>query len=159
MACRQGRIITRWSRRSTLRSVLISGLFLLVLQTLSTVAHATSGLWVVTNSLNSVALTERQIKTIFSLKQKSWPNGSPIQIVVLPQNDILHERFCLDTLDLFPYQLNRIWERQIYTGNAIAPIVARSRKQLLDYVLTHPNAIGYIDSEVSDDSITLFAID
>ncbi|WP_432467926.1 hypothetical protein [Agarivorans sp. Z349TD_8] len=115
--------------------------------------------WIVSNPSHQTEVTPKSIRSIFSLRQKNWSNGRAIQVVVMENNSELHKDFCLDALKLFPYQLSRIWERQIYTGTAIAPIVVSTEHDMLNMIKLNPNAIGYASQEVENEELHSFNLD
>lgn len=86
------------------------------------------------------------------MRQVKWPNGVPITIFVLSSNNITHQKFCKETLRLFPYQLDRIWNKLTFSGMGIAPTRVNSKEELIKAVKSTTGAIGYIESinEVSD---------
>jgi hypothetical protein len=148
------RNLTQFLKRRT-TALKIVALFFLV--SLSIPIHAE--VWLLTHSNQQVELSAKQIRAIFSLRQKNWPDGQIIELVVMDDNNDLHKQFCLDALKLFPYQLSRIWERQIYTGTAIAPTIVNSEQQMLDTIKNNPNAIGYTSQEVSNEELHSTIVD
>jgi ABC-type phosphate transport system substrate-binding protein len=148
------RNLTQFLKRRT-TALKIVALFFLV--SLSIPIHAE--VWLLTHSKQQVELSAKQIRAIFSLRQKNWPDGRIIELVVMDDNNDLHKQFCLDALKLFPYQLSRIWERQIYTGTAIAPTIVNSEQQMLDTIKNNPNAIGYTSQEVSNEELHSTIVD
>ncbi|GDY28099.1 hypothetical protein AHAT_39890 [Agarivorans sp. Toyoura001] len=129
-------------------------LFLLIL---SIPMHAQ--VWVISHAEKQAELSSKQIRSIFSLREKNWPDGQVIELVVMKDNSELHKQFCLDALKLFPYQLSRIWERQIYTGTAIAPTIVDSEQEMLDTIIKNPNAIGYVSQEVNNEDLHSIIVD
>ncbi|MDO6764024.1 substrate-binding domain-containing protein [Agarivorans sp. 1_MG-2023] len=115
--------------------------------------------WVISHAEKQAELSSKQIRSIFSLREKNWPDGQVIELVVMKDNSELHKQFCLDALKLFPYQLSRIWERQIYTGTAIAPTIVDSEQEMLDTIIKNPNAIGYVSQEVSNEDLHSIIVD
>lgn len=81
-----------------------------------------------------------------------WQNGSPIVVFVLPTSNVLHQKFCKEELQLFPYQLDRIWHRLTFSGYGVAPIEVANERELILAVQSTQGAIGYIEnlSEVKD---------
>ena len=136
-------------------AVKIVALFSLV--SISIPIHAE--VWILTHSDQQVELSAKQIRAIFSLRQKNWPDGQIIELVVMDDNNKLHKQFCLEALKLFPYQLSRIWERQIYTGTAIAPTIVNTEQEMLDTIINNPNAIGYTSQEVSNEELHSTIVD
>jgi ABC-type phosphate transport system substrate-binding protein len=125
-------------------------LMVLVILLGSPISHAVT---VITNiSADTASITTAQLRRIYSIRQIKWPNGVPISIFVLSSTHITHQKFCKETLRLFPYQLDRIWNKLTFSGMGIAPTMVASEKELIKAVKSTTGAIGYIESmdEVSD---------
>ncbi|MBA6363764.1 hypothetical protein H4J42_08420, partial [Colwellia sp. BRX8-8] len=108
---------------------------------------------------DTVSITTTQLRRIYSMRQTKWANGLPITIFVLSSTNPTHQKFCKDTLRLFPYQLDRIWDKLTFSGMGIAPTVVLSEEELIEAVKSTTGAIGYIENinEVSD--VNLLKID
>ncbi|WP_157470895.1 hypothetical protein [Colwellia sp. PAMC 20917] len=121
---------------------------------------ATHAVEVITNiTTDTVSITTTQLRRIYSMRQTKWANGLPITIFVLSSTNPTHQKFCKDTLRLFPYQLDRIWDKLTFSGMGISPTVVLSEEELIEAVKSTTGAIGYIEniSEVSD--VNLLKID
>jgi ABC-type phosphate transport system substrate-binding protein len=116
----------------------------------SPVTHAVD---VITNiTADTASITTAQLRRIYSMRQVKWANGVPITIFVLSSTNLTHQKFCKDTLRLFPYQLDRIWNKLTFSGMGIAPTIVSSKDELIKAVKSTTGAIGYIENinEVSD---------
>lgn len=91
------------------------------------------------------SLTKSQLRRIYTMRQLYWSDNSAISVFVLPSQHELHQRFAKERLQIFPYQLNRIWHKLTYSGLGVAPTVVDSEQELIQAVLKTPGAIGYID--------------
>lgn len=87
------------------------------------------------------------------MRQIHWPDGSLITVFVLPRQHFLHVKFTKEQLQMFPYQLDRIWNKLTYSGLGVAPITVNSPQELLDFVKNTPGAIGYIDNDASVEAV------
>lgn len=47
---------------------------------------------------------------------------------------------------MYPYQLDRIWNKLTYSGLGVAPIIVTSPAALIDAVKSTPGAIGYVET-------------
>jgi ABC-type phosphate transport system substrate-binding protein len=91
------------------------------------------------------SLTKSQLRRIYTMRQLRWSDNSVISVFVLPSQHDLHQRFAKERLQIFPYQLNRIWHKLTYSGLGVAPTVVKSEQELIQAVTETPGAIGYID--------------
>jgi len=78
------------------------------------------------------------------MRQTQWSNGQRITVFVLPRHHALHLKFSKERLEMYPYQLDRIWNKLTYSGLGVAPITVMSPEALIDEVRKTPGAIGYI---------------
>ncbi len=91
-------------------------------------------------------ITTNEARLYLTLRLKTWPNGEPVKVFVLPDDDPLHRRFANTVLGLFPYQLRRVWDRQLFSGTGQVPTAVASESEMLRRVATTPGAIGYVES-------------
>lgn len=87
-----------------------------------------------------------------------WPNGQAIKVFVLPSKNNLHQRFSKEILKIFPYQLDRIWNKLTYSGIGIAPTVVDSPEELLKAVISTPGAVGYGEGVTDKGEIYVISI-
>ena len=98
----------------------------------------------VNQSVSIDTLSSAQLRMIFAGRTQFWPDGSRIRVFVLPPDNPTHQQFCRDLLNIYPYQLERIWQRVVYSGQGDAPVVAQNVAELTDKLAQTPGAIGYI---------------
>lgn len=111
---------------------------------------------IISNSTaDTASLSVTQLRRIYSMRQVRWPNGTPIVVYVLASNHSLHQQFCQEQLRLFPYQLDRIWNKLTFSGYGVAPIKMATEDELIEAVRSTKGAIGYVEnlSEVNDVNI------
>jgi len=97
------------------------------------------------HQVTDLSLTKSQLRRIYTMRQLYWSDNSTISVFVLPNQHELHQRFSKERLQIFPYQLNRIWHKLTYSGLGVAPTVVGSEQELIQAVINTPGAIGYID--------------
>ena len=90
------------------------------------------------------SLTKSQLRRIYTMRQLRWSDNHAITVFVLPSQHELHQRFAKERLQIFPYQLNRIWHKLTYSGLGVAPTIVKSEQELIQAVAKTPGAIGYI---------------
>jgi hypothetical protein len=92
-------------------------------------------------------------RRMFSMQLDHWSDGTPVRVFVLPDDDPRHRAFAKDRLRLFPRQLRRVWDRQLYSGTGQAPEIVTSEVEMRRRVAQTPGAIGYLSSENLDESV------
>ncbi len=101
---------------------------------------------IVNPSVNTHLLTTSQLRRIYSMRQVRWSDGKTIAVFVLPSQHPTHQRFSKDVLRLFPYQLDRIWNKLTFSGLGLRPILVDSEKELINKVASVPGSIGYVEN-------------
>jgi hypothetical protein len=79
------------------------------------------------------------------MRQTLWADGQRITVFVLPRHHRLHSQFSKERLEMYPYQLDRIWNKLTYSGLGVAPITVISPAALIDAVINTPGSIGYVE--------------
>lgn len=93
------------------------------------------------------SVSQSTLRAIFSMHVRQWPNGKPVKVFVLPDEDPVHISFTKGVLHTFPHQLRRSWDLLVYSGSGQAPTVVTSPKEMRQKVLSTPGAIGYLPEE------------
>ncbi|RKF15561.1 hypothetical protein DBZ36_14325 [Alginatibacterium sediminis] len=121
---------------------------------LADLALASQSIYVVLNRARSQEKIDIGIANrLFSLRQLTWPDGHPVQLVCFPDSNAVHVKFSKAVLDIFPYQLRKHWDRLVYTGVATAPKQVRTDQQLIHTITHNADAIAYSNKEISDDNV------
>ena len=89
-------------------------------------------------------------QNVIAMRVHQWPDGTPIKVFVLQDQNPTHNEFCKSILGMFPYQLRRIWDRQVFSGTGAAPVVVNSEQEMLNAVASTEGAIGYISLDNAD---------
>jgi hypothetical protein len=99
------------------------------------------------------SLTRNEARLYMTMRLNEWPNGRHAQVFVLPDNHPLHEAVAKSVLGLYPYQLRRAWDRQLFSGTGPAPITVTTESEMIERVARTPGAIGYAYSDAVDESV------
>jgi len=92
----------------------------------------------------SVQLDRDLLRAIFTMRLRSWPDGPPVRVFVLPDTDPVSDRFYREQLGMYSYVLRSAWDRMVYTGTGLAPTIVRSEEEMRQRVAATPGAIGYV---------------
>lgn len=98
-------------------------------------------------------LSTSQIRRIFSMRQTSWPDQQAIVVYVLNNENVSHQSFSKHVLGMFPYQLERNWNKLVYSGLGEKPIKVRDEQEMLEKIRRQPGAIGYVVYSVFGDGV------
>ena len=127
--------------------LLAAPLLLLIAMGMAGNVHAQSAQIIVNPDLASVTLDRDLLRAIFTMRLRSWPNGPPVRVFVLPDNDPLSDRFYREQLGMYSYILRAAWDRMVFTGTGLAPTVVRSEEEMRERVRSTPGAIGYVSKD------------
>lgn len=106
---------------------------------------------IITNpDLAETDLSKNEAVLYFTRRLPTWSDGKVVQVFVLPDDHPLHKAFTKRVLGLFPYQLRRVWDRQLFSGTGQVPIMVDDEEEMIRRVPTTPGAIGYARSPQPD---------
>jgi len=132
---------------------IIRSIFLKIAIVILLFSPPVDAIYIISNiTADTASLSVTQLRRIYSVRQVNWKNGTPIVVYVLASNEPLHQKFCKEKLRLFPYQLDRIWQKLTFSGYGVAPIEVATQQALIEAVQSTKGAIGYVEklSEVKD---------
>lgn len=114
----------------------LSGAYVAPAAAASVVIHQQGGADSISRSL---------LRGIFGMRVRAWPDGTPVRVFVLDDEEAVHVEFCKNVLRMYPYQLRQNWDRLVYSGTGQPPILVGSEQELLRRVAQTPGSIGYIN--------------
>lgn len=85
-----------------------------------------------------------RLRTIYGLKTRYWDDQTPIIVYTTNPLEKEYSHFSKQILGIFSHQLQRAWDRLIYSGRALPPTIVVSFQEMMEAVSTTPGAIGYI---------------
>jgi len=108
----------------------------------------------VVSARNPVAsLSRHQIADIFLGKAQRFPDGRPAVPVDQREGAAERDAFYLEVTGRSPAQIKAYWSKIIFTGRGQPPPEVSNSRQVKQFIAEHPNAIGYIDDKLVDDSV------
>lgn len=113
---------------------------------------------IVNSSNTDTELSLSSVRSIFAMRTHHWSDGTPIKVFVLKDNDEVHSTFCKNILRMFPYQLRRLWDKQIFSGTGVAPTTVKSIEEMHERVGQTKGAIGYVRKVQLTDKIKLIGL-
>lgn len=98
-------------------------------------------------------LSKNQVVDIFLGKANRFPNGH--QAVPVDQNEgsAAREEFYFKFAGKSPSQIKAFWSKIIFTGRGQPPQEVSNDIEVKKFIVEHPDAIGYIDQKLMDDSV------
>lgn len=92
------------------------------------------------------------------MRLRNWSDNTPITVFVLRNDDPLHTAFTKEVLNMFPHQLQRAWDRLVFSGTGQAPIVVNSMQEMAERVAATPGAVGYLERELIDERLRVLIV-
>lgn len=137
------------------RIILSLGLLLLVYPFVC----AQDGYKVIVNKNNEIkSLTLEDLYKIFTGKTSTWEKGEKIKIILQKKGDF-HREFVRDIAGMNPGQFSRLWKQKIFTGRAPQLRFARNDQEVIKWVESSPQAIGYIASKSYKETVKKILIE
>ncbi|WPL18654.1 hypothetical protein Thiowin_03734 [Thiorhodovibrio winogradskyi] len=100
---------------------------------------------VIVNPDVSLASIDRNVaRLLITMRMPQWPDKRPVTVFVLPDSNPLHQSFAKRVLDVYPYQLRRTWDRQVFTGTGQAPRQVANEQEMIKRVSQTAGALGYV---------------
>jgi len=126
----------------------------LALTTSLTAGAATADVVAVVSVRSSVtALSEREIADIFLGKQSRFPNGEPAVPIDQNEDAPVRDEFYAKYAGKSAAQVKAHWSKIIFTGRGQPPLAVTNGGEVKKRLTQNPNAIGYIDESLVDDSV------
>ncbi|NRB40437.1 MAG: phosphate ABC transporter substrate-binding protein [Pseudomonadales bacterium] len=103
------------------------------------------------------SLNHASLRKIFLRKIKSFPNGTLAKPAELNSGDLRNE-FLKNVLKKSESSLSSYWARMLFSGKAKPPAQFKVQAGMKNYVATNIEAIGYIESDLVDNSVKVLTI-
>ena len=129
-------------RRTTFLSLLLAGGLLLA----AAEAPAAPAFKVVVNSANGASsMTRDEVARLFLKKTTTWPGGAqPVQPVDQSRESAVRKAFTKAVLGRDVATVESFWQQAIFSGRAVPPVEKGSDADVLSFVRSNPNAVGYV---------------
>lgn len=90
------------------------------------------------------ALAKEQVARLFMKKDVRWPDGTKVEPVDRDPEAAVRRSFCQSVHGKDLAAIKSYWQRQLFSGRDTPPPELDSDRAVLDYVASHPGAIGYV---------------
>lgn len=110
-------------------------------------AQADAGFRVIVHSSNPVTtVNQRLLADIFLKRTVFWPNKQNILVVDLNSESQVRREFSEEVLDRSVSAVRGYWNQLIFSGRGVPPPEFNDDQEVISFVSTHENAIGYVSS-------------
>jgi ABC-type phosphate transport system substrate-binding protein len=123
------------------------------------VADAQEGFVLIVNRSNpTVKLESLQISKLFLRKVTTWPDGRPVQPVDQVVSSATRRRFSGAIHHMDVPSVKGYWQELVFSGRGEPPPERASDEEVLLYVQTNPNAIGYVSPTTPLDDVRVMTV-
>lgn len=111
-------------------------------------------LTVVVNAESGVVhLSRSQVINIFMGRNREFPNGRAATPIDMPASNPAKAQFYRTLVNRDLDQMAAYWSRFVFAGSTAPPYQATSVADVINFVSTHPDAVGYLESPIKDSRI------
>lgn len=112
-------------------------------------SKATAGCVIVVNDANPFyTASAGQVADLFLAKRTTWQNGSAVNPVDQMPEAQVREEFSVAVLGRPLQAVQAYWRAKVYREDVTPPAELADDQAVIDFVKTHPNAIGYVTPDV-----------
>ncbi len=101
------------------------------------------------------ALSNVQLSDIFLKKNKAWPSGTTIEPVDLSGESEVRDKFSKDVLGRTIANVKSFWNQEVFSGRNVPPLELASSAAVVEYVASHPAAIGYVSAQAGTEGVKI----
>lgn len=105
------------------------------------------------NPVSSLGRVE--LVNIFLGKSGHFPDGTPATPIDLPEGAPDRQAFYAEFANKSVAQIKAHWSKMIFTGRGRPPRMVQDGEALRQWLAKDPNAIGYLDESLVDDSVKI----
>ena len=131
-----------------------------VLWALAPLAAAQGGYKVVANpSVPESSLSRSELSRHFLKKTNRWSDGTKVVPVDQERTSPTRESFSSDVHRKSPDVVAAYWQKQIFSGRGVPPVVKKSDAEVLEHVRSNPGAVGYVSAGASTQGVKVLELE
>ncbi|HEX6088064.1 MAG TPA: hypothetical protein VF266_26275 [Thermoanaerobaculia bacterium] len=100
-----------------------------------------------TNALNSIS--KAKVADLFLERVTRWENGRAVTAVDQSEKSAARVAFSKELLGKEVVWVKSYWQKMIFSGRATPPAELSSDTQVLEFIRTNPDAIGYVSDSAT----------
>lgn len=108
-------------------------------------------------SVPADSITQTEVLDIYTGEIRRWKNGDPITVLDMTAEGTVRDQF-YKFLGRKSSRVKSIWVKNFLMGDGAPPLTVDSDAKVLAKVVETPGAIGYIRSELANDSVKVLSI-
>lgn len=120
--------------------------------------HASAEVVIIANpSIGDNSIAANEIGKVFLGKIRKLASGSKIKPVTL-KSGTPHDEFLSNYVHKTSSQFSAFWKKKIVDGTGIPPKSFSSEQDMVNYIKSHENAIGYVSTNVDTSGLKILTI-
>lgn len=124
----------------------------LLIGMIPTAAHAASFKVIVHESNPVDSISKSDLADYFLKKKTRWQSGRAVTPVDQTEKNGVRDEFCRNVLGKEVPWVKSYWQRMIFSGRETPPAELSSDAEVVSFVSSNPDAIGYVTSGASTGS-------
>ena len=123
------------------------------------VAHAQDSFVLIANPANPIATLSRgEVSKLFLLKRTRWSSGQRAQPVDQVESSPVRRQFSNAIHGMDVPSVKSFWQEIVFSGKGDPPPERASDAQVLAYVRSRPNGLGYVASSTYADGVKIIVV-
>ena len=103
-------------------------------------------------------LSKNQLADIFLGKTARFPDGRPVVPIDQAEGTATRDEFYTQFTGKSAAQIKAHWSKIIFTGRGQPPRAAANGREIMTLLAGNPNAIGYIERNIADNTVTVLLL-
>ncbi len=108
---------------------------------------------IVAPSVNIDSINAEQLERLYLNRADRFPGGVPLKPLDQRNGSEQRKIFSTRILGKSETELAGYWSRRMFSGKGHPPHTVDNDEGVIEYVITHPGSIGYIDGDSVDDRV------
>jgi ABC-type phosphate transport system substrate-binding protein len=104
-------------------------------------------------STPATSLSKSHVSRLFLKKVTSWSDGTAVTPVDQDRTSRIRQAFSADVHRKDPDAVAAYWQKQIFSGRGVPPVVKSSDGQVLAFIRSTPGAVGYVSAGASTSGV------
>lgn len=104
-------------------------------------------------------LTKEEVAGFFLKKVMKWENGMKVLPVDLNAQSEIRKKFSVDIIGETVGEVRSYWQQYVFSGQGTPPVEKKTDTDVIDYVKTHPGAIGYVSVECEISEVKVLSVE
>lgn len=113
---------------------------------------------VVNSGVRADAVTRQELSDLFLKKVARWPAGESVLPVDQSERTNVRVTFSKEVHQRSLGELRTYWEQRQFSGRGSPPLVKASDEEVVEFVKSHPGAVGYVSGETVVDGVALLRV-